>query len=109
MKQLVVLASLILVGCGNYKATSELSSNTGDSRSISEPGQIRPSASFETLAQFVPQCEHAEAELAQLKRMQMYRNFNEDPEKLNPKDAEFNAYLKAMMWYYPSQCNPEDL
>lgn len=85
MKLLLVIAAIMLVGC-------------------SEGTRV---LSYDELVKFRTSCTNKSAELDQLKAIQQFKNFAEDPDQLNEEDRAYNSRLKATIWWYTMECHRE--
>lgn len=62
------------------------------------------SPSYDELVKFNTQCSKAGTQLAYLRNIQRYKNFNPDPDQLNDSDRAYNSRLKATIWWYAYKC-----
>jgi len=85
MKFVILLAALVLAGCG-------------DSTHI---------LSYDELVRFRTSCTNKDNELRQLHDIQRFKNFAADPDQLNEEDRAYNSRLKATIWWYAVECNRE--
>lgn len=70
----------------------------------------RPSVlSYEQLSNYPKDCGKKSSQLAELKNIQAYKNFLQDPDSLNEEDRAYNSKLKATIWWYTVTCNNEKL
>ena len=84
MRLLLVIAMLVLSGCGETRILS-----------------------YDELVHFKTSCTNKEAELKQLRAIQQVKNFAQDPDDLNEEDRAYNSRLKATIWWYTTECNRE--
>lgn len=59
---------------------------------------------YEQLRDYPVDCSFKEKQLAELKELQRIKNFAEDPDDLNDADKQYNARLKATIWWYAYGC-----
>jgi len=83
MKSSLLVLVLLLVGC-----------NETSSRVLT----------YDELVNYPSQCAKANSQLRELKEIQRIKNFDEDPDKLNPADRAYNSRLKASIWWYAYRC-----
>jgi len=84
MKSSLVVLALLLVGC-----------NETSSRVLT----------YDELVNYPSQCAKVDSQLRELKEIQRIKNFDQDPDKLNPADRAYNSRLKASIWWYAYRCN----
>ena len=53
------------------------------------------------------QCDKADSQLAQLRKIQQQKNFDTNPDNLNEEDRAYNSRLKATIWWYTWKCGAE--
>jgi hypothetical protein len=83
MKSSLLVLVLLLVGC-----------NETSSRVLT----------YNELVSYPSQCAKANSQLRELKEIQRIKNFDQDPDKLNPADRAYNSRLKASIWWYAYRC-----
>ncbi len=83
MKPALIVIALLLGGC-----------NETSSRVLT----------YDELVNYPSQCAKADSQLRELKAIQRIKNFNEDPDNLNPADRAYNSRLKASIWWYAYRC-----
>jgi Tfp pilus assembly protein PilP len=83
MKISLVVLALLLAGC------NETSSKV---------------LTYDELVNYPSQCAKADAQLRELKEIQRVKNFDQDPDNLNPADRAYNSRLKASIWWYAYRC-----
>ena len=88
MKKLIFLSALVLVGCNNE---------------TSGPPSFRM-LTYDELVAFEPSCNKANTEQPMLKSILERKNFDTDPDNLNPEDRAYNSRLKATIWWYEYRC-----
>jgi Tfp pilus assembly protein PilP len=84
MKSSLLVLVLLLVGC-----------NETSSRVLT----------YDELVNYPSQCSKVDSQLRELKEIQRIKNFDQDPDKLNPADRAYNSRLKASIWWYAYRCN----
>jgi uncharacterized protein YcfL len=83
MKKTAMLVALVLVGC-----------DASSSKTMT----------YEQLVAYPVQCNLANQQLAELKALQRAKNFDQDPDNLSDTDRNYNARLKATIWWYAYKC-----
>jgi hypothetical protein len=63
--------------------------------------------SYEQLVAYPASCEKSTEQLAELRKIQKYKNFDSDIENLNDADRAYNSRLKATIWWYTWKCGVE--
>jgi Tfp pilus assembly protein PilP len=84
MRFLIAIVVLVLSGCGESRILS-----------------------YDELVRFRTSCTNKDAELKQLRAIQQFKNFVQDPDDLNEEDRAYNSRLKATIWWYSTECNRE--
>lgn len=59
---------------------------------------------YEQLRDYPVDCKLKDSQLADLYRIQKIKNFAEDPDDLNDQDRQYNARLKATIWWFAYGC-----
>ena len=59
---------------------------------------------YQEVVDYPGKCSLKEQQLAELKNLQGVKNFNSDPDLLNPEEHAFNSRLKATIWWYAYRC-----
>jgi hypothetical protein len=59
---------------------------------------------YQQLVDYPVSCDLADQQLAELKKVQDLKNFNEDPDHLTEVDRAYNSRLKATIWWYTYRC-----
>ena len=59
---------------------------------------------YEQLVDYTSDCSKKEEQLKELTEIQRIKNFDPDPDKLNPWDRAYNSRLKASIWWYAYRC-----
>jgi hypothetical protein len=60
---------------------------------------------YQELVDYPVDCKFKETQVAELKQLQVVKNFNSDPDLLNEEDHDFNSRLKATIWWYVYRCD----
>ena len=88
MKKLLFLSMLALAGCNN---------------AASGPPPVKM-LTYDELFNFETKCELATQQQALLKIILERKNFDPDPDNLNPEDRAYNSRLKSTLWWYEYRC-----
>jgi len=81
----ILLLVSLLVGCSDATSTNILT--------------------YEQLVAYTPACDKKDAQLKELRFIQSFKNFAQDPDDLNEHDRAYNSRLKATIWWYAYECN----
>ena len=82
MKRLLPFVVLALVGCDSGP----------------------PLPTYEQLKAYPLSCAKQEQQLPELKRIQVRKRFDEDPENLDEMDRAYNSLLKEHIWWFAYRC-----
>jgi hypothetical protein len=86
MKYSIILCALLVAGCNNAG------------------GVQSKMLSYDELVNFDTKCELADKQQSFLKSILDRKQFDADPDKLNPDDRAYNSRLKATIWWYEYRC-----
>ncbi len=85
MKHILILISLLIVGCNSHAKI----------------------LSYDELVNYPSQCAKAKEQLSELRYIQRVKNFAQDLDSLNEADRAYNSRLKAIIWWYTWKCGVE--
>ena len=86
MKYVIVVLALVLAGCSDH---------TGVASQV---------MTYQQLVDYPVNCKLADSQLAELQKVQQYKNFDSDPDMLNEMDRAYNSRLKATIWWFAYTC-----
>lgn len=88
MKKIILISALVLAGCNN-------SSGGAPAYKI---------LSYDELVDFRTSCTARDDQQKHLKFILDRKNFDPNPDNLNPDDRAYNSRLKATLWWYEYRC-----
>ena len=71
---------------------------------VSTPPPTPSVMTYQELVDYPVDCKFKDQQLVELKNLQTIKNFNPDPDLLTAEDYDFNARLKATIWWYAYRC-----
>jgi hypothetical protein len=97
-----VIVWLIVTSFSNSSSTPLTTNSTYTSSYDDTDSKI---LTYQQLYDYPSDCSKKDEQLKELLELQKLKNFDPDPDNLNPWDRAYNSRLKASIWWYEYRCN----
>jgi hypothetical protein len=97
------LIRIVLVGFFLWVVITAMTTSGSNvsSATVSNPTTL----TYDQLVNYPSDCSKKEEQLKELREIQRVKNFDPDPDKLDPWDRAYNSRLKASIWWYSYGCD----